>query len=1124
MDKLFHMETQKSVLMDTILKQFKYRIAEKGDLKSKSVGVEAEVKGNHMLLNFFDGEDTNVVDIPLPFYENEVLLVEKNEVKRPLCNFLIKATDEQIDYMTLVQRIILGISLEYLSEFVSKKLPFIQQIVNSFSYGNTAIAVYNLQRAINNIINQMPVHGTYMNSWAMNHRLVIIDPEFDDIRSPDKRLAYQLDKADDYFGRGWTAMGLSDGVLADKNYILTTDLRKTIPFGLSHHNPQRNLYSTLGMKGPEDSLVRTQSMDELRKKGLNRKGWNLFTAFADVPEVWEDQILVDNSLKEHYITYHRRILAFGTPLVKEGDVVKKGTKICLSPDNQYKLIEFDADKIWIDKIVEKEVVIAGAKAMSLTFLVKFDRKLKEGVKITNRAANKGVIRFKDLGYAECNGKRRKIEVLVSSKAVLKRKNYTQILEALMNNVTGEEGAVINDNYAPSMPVVQDALERTGFRRDGSWDCDTYAGKFPAVCGTVFWGVTMDVEDMLWDIHDTTRKNGRGLRTAGLKFSTVEFRSLETRFGKNNPISDEIMSYAQGAEDLHELMKIIMSKRGDNIKAQVIPMQLVHPLDNTSGTIVPEHLITNTIADENFGAQGFLMELPSPYQVVINDGTVEYEGFPAVDVEKEIAAGRKVVTLDHIYVPYGNLRRCWRHDTGNYGLTTVATLLNSIVVTGHRFMANRADGNFRASYYRSIYMYFRNVADMMGSKTGEISVHGMAIRYPFSAKAVATLSCELPKNTVQIHRDMATNLKVQNGDIVLVERFPCLGFMSIRPQKVVITDDPMCRYTIRVSGNSLGSLSLDFDGDVIYLASFHTKAAKRALMKEFHNPNKTCYDAIKQLNAKMGAPHYKSMVLDEYNIVPFEPLTIESHRTIVDKATGVKAHTGPVIALCYNIMRLVENSDTKNNQKMNVAIELFLDKVGNSVFKQKHGIKSLHQIVIDAICKADVNTLVKEGFKRGTSEMICTLIRQKAATLKVFNLEDYHKRAKKFGSTIISRLVKNQNKIYFASRSNLEGCKMLHHLEQDAVDVPSRMLKWILSGKADAMETALDRMKLDKLLSKINDAAFSEKVSIMCEYMDKLLIQSRKPVDRLIDILLNKRGKAKNLNVKEITLWKDLTLA
>jgi hypothetical protein len=343
-------------------------------------------------------------------------------------------------------------------------------------------------------------------------------------------------------------------------------------------------------------------------------------------------------------------------------------------------------------------------------------------------------------------------------------------------------------------------------------------------------------------------------------------------------------------------------------------------------------------------------------------------------------------------------------------------------------------------------------------------------------------------------------------------------MSIRPQKVVVTDDPMARYTIRVSKNSLGSLSLDFDGDVIYLASFHTKAAKKALLREFRNPNKTCYDAIKMLNEKMGVPHFKSMTMDDYNITAFEPLTKESHRSIVDKATGVKAHTGPVIALCYNIMRLMENSEIKSNQKVNVAVEMFLDKVGNSVFKQKHGIKSLHQIVTDAICTADAGILVREGFKRGTSEMICNILKQKAASLGVFDLKEYHKRAKNFGSNIISRLVRQQNKIYFASRSTLEGCKLLQQLESKAVDIPSKLFKWVLAGKADNLETALDRMEIDNMLSTIADTDFAEKVSVMCEYMDEVLVHSTKPVGRMMELLKKQRN---NITLgKESKLWKD----
>ena len=53
-----------------------------------------------------------------------------------------------------------------------------------------------------------------------------------------------------------------------------------------------------------------------------------------------------------------------------------------------------------------------------------------------------------------------------------------------------------------------------------------------------------------------------------------------------------------------------------------------------------------------------------------------------------------------------------------------------------------------------------------------------------------------------------------------------------------------------------------------------------------------------------------------------------------KNVGVKAQTGPVVALTYNIMRIVENSDLATSKKMKVAVEMFLEKTAQSVFEQK----------------------------------------------------------------------------------------------------------------------------------------------------------------------------------------------
>jgi len=570
------------------------------------------------------------------------------------------------------------------------------------------------------------------------------------------------------------------------------------------------------------------------------------------------------------------------------------------------------------------------------------------------------------------------------------------------------------------------------------------------------------------------------------------RALQTRFGKDNPILGEVLTYAQGSDDLHESFKILQSKKG------ILPegANQLHTFDvrfvnQSSGTIIDEEFIIDTVVDEHFEPDGFNMQLPVAYQVWRNaKGDVVYEGAPMAKIPDDI---KEVYSFDKIYIPKSSMRRCWKHDNGKYGLNEIGVLVNNMLVMAYRYAGEPTETRHISMLYRSIGSYFSRIADMMGTKRGEISRLGMAVRYPFSSKAVATLSNRLPENTVEIHESMAKQLRISNGDIVIVERFPCLGFMSVRPQKVRVTQDEMARYTIRASGNCLCSLGLDFDGDVVYLASFHTPEARELLRSEWESPNSECYSVICQLNNKVGQPHVGSLTLDDYNISMFEALTAETHATIVTNVTGVKSHTGPVIALAYNLMRILENSKVSDLQDTNVAIEYFLDRVGNTVFQQKHGIeKSLHAVVTEAICCGHVETLVKEGFNRTTSQTIVDVIREKANCLGVNNLEQYYKKAKENGwSNIINRIVREQNKIYYASRANLEACSLLDHLEAPAVDIPSKILKDILSGKVGALRTKLEECLEEDALATIKDADCQDACRTLMEMVENLLTPPKK---------------------------------
>lgn len=1086
-------------LLNTISTQFNARTEIEGKKHGVDYGISLTTKideSNVLWLSFAKDAERHNITIPLPIHVNGIDLISQKEVSRAICSFWLEKEQRELDYLSAMYYIIMDIPSGFIPNDLIKATPYLQQMIYGFNNGNASVIAYRFQRAINEVINKMPLYETTMNSFIMNNRLIIIDPEFDNISSPEERLAYQVKKSVKYFNRGWTSIGLSDGGLADKNYILKIDLRKLSPFGIRYHNPQRNLYSTLGMKGDELPEVRSKSMQDLANSGIVRKGWNMFTAFVDIPDVFEDQILVDSRHMDKFVTYERRCQVFGTLKVREWQTIETGDSLGISPDEKPIIFDTYCDYAVVSKISEAIVSIGGVETQVYNIIVTYKRFFRDGFKITNLHGNKGIVRIMDLGYAidPRNGENRKIDVIVGAKTTKKRGNYGQIMEALTSCILApdqENPVVIEDNWSQPIEEIESGLERRGFKKDGTWICKTYAGEVNAVCGKVFWGCIKTPEDQVWKPEDTSVRNGKEVRTAGLKFSHVEFRAIETCFGTDSPILDEIMSYAQGSENIHEMLEMLRSKIGKYPEKPILDIQQVKPVDQSVGTIVSGQYIGGTVVDEYFHPNGFLLRLPIPYQSFIGeDGKIAHEGSPLVydQLPEEVKCSiLEIYTTDYLYFPEGILRKCWRHDTGKYGLSEIGVLINNVVTMSHRLVSDPNNPVNHRLYYGAIQRYFGKLADMMGTKNGEIATYAMSIRYPFSVKAVACLSTTLPKNTVECHRDMAKILNVNDGDIVIAERFPCLGFMSVRPQKIRITDDPMCKYVIRASGNSLVSQNLDFDGDVLYLAAFHTPEAKAALVREWTNPNITYYKEIQKLNERKGAPHIEEYRLRDFNIKPFDTLTYEEHANIVEKNTGVKAQTGPVIALTYNIMRIVENSEMAKDHKMKVAVEMFLEKAAQSVFEQKHGGKSLYEIVIDGICTANVEMLVEVGFKRGTTEKLCALITTRANGLGIFDLIKHHDKAKKNGgSNIVSTIVRAQNRIYFASRAQLEGIALLKALESPATDIPSKMYKWIMSGKHKHSSTMFEKMSENILIHTIKTDKFREACSDLCEMIDSIM--------------------------------------
>ncbi len=1049
--------------------------------------VETTVIDNVLWVAFIRGTERSAIQIPLPTIDaNGLELMINKDVVRVLCDYWLERNQCRLNYHDVVAKLFFEDVNTIFPDLRSGDSMFVK-ILRSFGRGQLIYMSGSLQRMIDDIVNRMPLHETPMNSWAMNRRIMIIDPEFEHMSDPTAKLEYQVEKNKKYYERyGWTSIGLSDGVLADKNYMLTTDLRKFTPYGL-HHNPQRNLYSTLGMKGDELPRVRSESMQALIDKGITRKGWNLMTVVLDVPMNFEDQILVD---KRHLSLSHdvsRRFILYGHNLrVKEGDSVKLDDILGYSDDGAPLRMSLRCDEAIVKRIRKDSIMMNAAAVEVFVIVVEGKRFMRDGTKFSNLHGNKGVVRFMDLGYAvhPKTGQQIPIDVMVSARSINKRRNFGQILEALTNNlIPGTNPVIVSDNYTASKEKLSTALAAAGFPDDGVWMVDTCCGKGQAITGKMFWGVTKDAEDQMWDDARTGITNNRELRTSGLKFSHVEMKALVTRFGQGNAILQEIISHAQGVEILQDDMRILHSAHGRvDSKYPVIDSRHVASVNMKTGLFHTIDEIKGTVVDDEYFPEGFVMRLPIYFQVLIDKADLGKFtwGLP----QEVINPSEKTEYMYNIiFIPNALMRRCWRHPSGKWGLNVLGSHVNSIVNACRMYSnTNRIDdANLLA---KLVGRYFRHVASSMSTKRGELSVYGMAVRYPFSSRATAVLSDNLPKNTVEIHADMAKALEVKSGDILLAERFPCLGFMSIRPQFVQVTDDPQCRNVIRVSGNSLVSMNLDFDGDTLFLASFHSPAAIELLRKEMANPNQVCETIIESMNAHK-IPVFREMSLDELELCAFPRPTTEEHAELVRKATGVKSHTGPVIALAYNLMRIAEANIPYSQTAEHAQIEVLLDFLGNTVFKQKHGIKSLQEEATDAICMADVDKMVALGFEYNPSKILCDLIKKESLSIGVKDLVWYHTQAKERGwSKIINKIVRMKNRVYFATRSSLGPFALLDHLQDKPRDLPSSMLFRIMRSPHERIGDQLDRIKADRI--RIKNVLHSEKMREVYDELAKLV--------------------------------------
>lgn len=984
-------------------------------------------------LRFFYGEQSQSLSIPKPYLDDYKNYVIGRQVKRAVGTWY--HGDTEFKYWELMAWLLTG-RIETAFPNVNKKSQ-LERLVLSFDNRQAPLAFRSLQDIIDTLVNRLPLTGTPMETWAMCNRVVFLDPKFDSL-TPQLALEYQREMNRKHFP--WTSVGLSDSGMCNNN-LLKVDLRAFTPFGIKHHNPMRNLYQTLGMKGDERPLVRTASMKKLDElQSVSRRGWNWNTCFLDVPLNFEDQLIIDNRHLDKFTAESRRFLCFGHPVVNAGDELEEGSVLAVEPNGKELRFWVRSDRAVVTAIEGDKIAFNGQEREVHWVYVETKHVFKEGIKLTNRHGNKGVVTFADCGTMvnESTGQEEPIDIIVSARTIGKRRNFGQVLEILLNLTSGNKPVTIPDTAEISLTELKQHLRSRGLSEDGTSPVQTQWFKGRALCGSCFWGLIKNPENQLWTKAEVQATDHRGRRSSGVKLSHIELKALTTIFGPDNAVVQEVLSHQQGIEDVHELVEALEVLRGKSYSMPIIDWSSIKPLQQNGGYFHSRQELRATIVDESLAPEGFILRLPRLYHVFIPDDESEDVEFNLVsgdnpDLEGTAKPEGDNVFIDKIFVPSAGLRGNWEHPTSSWGLSDIGGFLNNIVLACH----DLAQGGRTDNLARGLERYFNHIGRRLSTKSGEIATYALAVRYPHSAKATATLAkAGLPDNWLEIHRSMAEDLGVVDGDYIIAERFPCLGFKSLRIQRVRVTDDPQCRFVIRVSGNSLVSQNLDFDGDVLFVMSFKTEEAQKLLEKEFLQPHESRKHYIDEANAAKQ-PETRSASLDDIGFRKFDPIDAEQQADIVKGLTGIKRGTGTVVALAYNLMRVIEGNIGFDDRETNLAMEVIMDKVANSVFGQKHAGKSLEERCKQAICTADLQEMLAMGFPEAGSRRLCKIITKEAAEVGVTDLKRHYKsHLTKGHSNVINLIVRKKHRFYFATRANLHPVRLLQHLDGPPTDLTS----------------------------------------------------------------------------------------
>src|SRR6056297_3655107 len=103
--------TKVNSLIRTIESEFVSRTEIEGRRSGKDFkNVKLNTTIENKVINFTikTDESTHTITVPVPFYDNGILFIKKNQVKRVVCNHFDVKADKEIDYISAIRTIFMG--------------------------------------------------------------------------------------------------------------------------------------------------------------------------------------------------------------------------------------------------------------------------------------------------------------------------------------------------------------------------------------------------------------------------------------------------------------------------------------------------------------------------------------------------------------------------------------------------------------------------------------------------------------------------------------------------------------------------------------------------------------------------------------------------------------------------------------------------------------------------------------------------------------------------------------------------------------------------------------------------------------------------------------------------------